>query len=203
MKLKYFILILFIFIQFAGYSQMTITLSICGPNTFTVIGTDATGRNIYHDGGASFSVQWNIAAGQWEIVEISPALVWHANTYPSTPNPPCFGTGTWQLINDPYACGTVTDITGSCQTTVTGIEEVIISNDITVFPNPGYGQYNFSGLVKENSIEIYDLAGRLVLQTVATSSLCSINLSGKDKGVYWYRIMDENKKIKLGKLIVL
>jgi hypothetical protein len=203
MKNKYFILLIFIFSQFTGYSQtISVTLSSCGTVLFHTVGVDATGRNIFNDGAGSSAIKWNTVSSRWEIV-VLPSTVWNANTFASSPNPPCASTGTWQTIGP--GCGNVTNITGSCQTTIlTDINDIAFNNNINVFPNPSNGLFNFSGLKNENSIEIFDITGRLVLHTISNESLYVIDLTEKDRGVYFYRITDKNnKKVKQGRLTAL
>jgi len=65
-----------------------------------------------------------------------------------------------------------------------GIEDNIIKNSILIFPNPSNGQFNFSGLQKESSIEIYDVSGRLIYTTISQNNSESINLSEKEKEIY-------------------
>ena len=73
---------------------------------------------------------------------------------------------------------------------------------LTIYPNPSTGQFNFSGLEKENTIEIYDATGRLVLETVSKNNSERIDLIGKDKGIYFYKITNSNKIAQQGKLIL-
>lgn len=200
MKNKYIMLITLFLIQVTGYSQVTVSLSICGSNTFSLIGTDATGRNIYQDGSGGFNVQWSAASNEWQIVQL-PSSVGYSNSFASTPNPPCTSTGVWSVVTP--GCGSVTGVTGDCQTTITGMENLVAGNEITVFPNPGNGQFHFSGLGKENSIHVFDVTGRLILQTNLSGNWNSIDLSGKEKGVYWYRVMEGNSIVKQGKITLI
>jgi hypothetical protein len=199
MKLKNYILPVFIFISVACYSQITVTLSGCGANTFNVIGVDGTGRNIYQDGAAFANIQWNSTSSQWEIV-ILPSTVWFSNTFASTPNPPCASTGTWVTVAS--TCGNITTITGNCQTTPIGINELNGGRDISVFPNPSNRAFNFDGLENGSSIQIYDIMGRLVLETISKTALCTVDLFGKDKGMYLFRIKKDNAIVKQGKLML-
>ena len=187
-------------ISASSYSQIDINLSVCGSNTFTVAGVDGTGRNIYNDGAASFTIQWNNTASQWEVVEI-PSTVWFSNTFASTPNPPCFGTGTWVTI-DPQ-CGDIIATTGDCQTSITtGIDENNYKENINVYPNPSFGIFNFEGVLEGNTIEIFNVLGKLITVFDSESDISTIDMSEKNKGVYYFRIKNKTTIVKKGKLVL-
>ncbi len=70
---------------------------------------------------------------------------------------------------------------------------------ITVYPNPSSGQFNFSNLQPNSKIEIYDVTGRIVINTTSKNSNYSAELTEQSKGVYFYRIAGAN--FLSGKLI--
>ena len=69
MKFKNYILAIFILISTSSLAQIDVNLSGCGTETFTVVGTDGTGRNIYNNGSGTFAIQWNNTA--WVPATIS------------------------------------------------------------------------------------------------------------------------------------
>ncbi len=83
-----------------------------------------------------------------------------------------------------------------------GIDDHEAAGQVRVSPNPGNGQFLFSGLPGENTIEIVDVNGRSVLKTTANGTTCSIDLAGKAKGVYFFTVMDQNRIVSRGKLVV-
>lgn len=83
-----------------------------------------------------------------------------------------------------------------------GIESYDLNNQISVSPNPSSGQFLFSNLEKNCRIEIFDLTGRSILKTTSKNNSCSIDLSEKTKGIYFFSIQTENKNIQQGKIIV-
>lgn len=83
-----------------------------------------------------------------------------------------------------------------------GMEDDGAAELISVSPNPGSGQFLFSNLPGENTIEIFDVSGRSVSKTTAANNSCSLDLTGKAKGIYFYTISDGNRNIKQGKLII-
>ncbi len=84
----------------------------------------------------------------------------------------------------------------------TGIEDHVAAEKIIVSPNPGNGRFVFSNLEKGNTIEILDIAGRIVLSTAANNSSFIIDLTGKEKGIYFYRVLNKNKGSQSGKLVI-
>ena len=77
------------------------------------------------------------------------------------------------------------------------------SNDsFKLYPNPTEGQFTFSGLKKESTIEIFDVAGRLIYKTVSTNEKQTVNLADKEKGIYFYRVTNETGNVRQGKIIL-
>lgn len=84
----------------------------------------------------------------------------------------------------------------------TGIDEHLSENQIIVSPNPSTGKFLFSNLENESTIEIFDALGKSVLKTNSTDNSCSVDLTGKAKGIYYFSITDKNKNVQEGKIIV-
>ena len=87
------------------------------------------------------------------------------------------------------------------RTTGVGIQTYTDENKITVSPNPGNGLFSFSNLEKENTIEIYDVTGRLVFTTITNNANCVVDLSKNAKGIYFYKVITDKKEIQQGKII--
>jgi hypothetical protein len=71
-----------------------------------------------------------------------------------------------------------------------------------VYPNPSTGKFLFSNLEKDNVIEIFDITGKSILKTTAQNTSCSVDLTNKAKGFYFYSISSKNRKVQQGKIIV-
>jgi hypothetical protein len=96
------------------------------------------------------------------------------------------------------------------QKVTTAIRPIINTSPITIYPNPSNGVFYFSGVASGSTIEVYDLLG----QSVNTSSpqplskgegLNSqyiVDLSGRQAGVYFYRVTDANNTSHQGKIVV-
>ena len=76
------------------------------------------------------------------------------------------------------------------------------TNKIVVSPNPSAGSFNFSSLDKDNSIEIFDLTGKIIYRSNQKNTSCTIDLSDKDKGIYFYKVISNKKDRFSGKIIL-
>ncbi|MGZ4034780.1 MAG: PKD domain-containing protein, partial [Bacteroidia bacterium] len=86
--------------------------------------------------------------------------------------------------------------------TSVGIHELQSASQISVYPNPSSGQFNFSGLERGNKIEIFDMTGQIIYEIKATNELEQLNITDKAKGIYFYKITDGIKLLKSGKISV-
>jgi uncharacterized repeat protein (TIGR01451 family) len=80
----------------------------------------------------------------------------------------------------------------------TGVTILNAKKSINVSPNPGNSIFSFSNIEPNTRIEIYDLGGRLITSTEESN----VDFSGKDKGMYIYKVISENSQIYQGKLIL-
>lgn len=90
---------------------------------------------------------------------------------------------------------------------VVGIETVYNSEvETTIFPNPTNG--NVTVQIDENyvfntmNIQILDVTGRVVVETISALSTNNMNLSGLEKGIYVVRLTNNNELIHSSKLIL-
>jgi PKD repeat protein/predicted secreted protein len=87
--------------------------------------------------------------------------------------------------------------------TATGVQNLSANSSMKVYPNPTSGIFMIDGLERDNSVEVFDVVGKVVYQTITSNSTLSVDLSGKDKGVYFYRITNTNSKdIKAGRVVL-
>ena len=74
---------------------------------------------------------------------------------------------------------------------------------VWVYPNPSAGTFCFKGAEQTGTIEVFDLTGQLVLTEKAEIENGSINLSGRMKGIYLYKILDRGGLlVYAGKLVI-
>lgn len=83
-----------------------------------------------------------------------------------------------------------------------GVETYAAAPPVRVTPNPGNGQFLFTNLPEGSTIEMVDLTGRSVLKAKPQNSSALVDLTGKAKGIYFYRITGRDGKMQQGKLIL-
>jgi polygalacturonase len=62
----------------------------------------------------------------------------------------------------------------------------------SIYPNPTHGRFFITGKPESETVSIYDLVGRLVLQT----QLPEIDLSSEKQGIYFMKIQNKTAKIQ-------
>jgi cyclophilin family peptidyl-prolyl cis-trans isomerase len=83
-----------------------------------------------------------------------------------------------------------------------GIESYSGNDPVSVYPNPSKGQFLFSNLEKESTLEIYDIAGKLVYSTISKEADQTIDLTGKEKGIFFYKVINSKQQVQQGKIIL-
>jgi len=66
------------------------------------------------------------------------------------------------------------------------------SREILVYPNPGTGVFYFNRLDGINTIEIYDISGRMISKVISKDDSYSVDLHDKEKDSIYLR----SQKIK-------
>ncbi len=83
-----------------------------------------------------------------------------------------------------------------------GVEEVVASPQIKVYPNPTNGIVTVETAQAKGSVEVYNLLGQQVLREVLSGFSTTLNLSRNAAGVYYYRWVVEGKAVQSGKLVL-
>ncbi len=78
----------------------------------------------------------------------------------------------------------------------------IPKSGLSISPNPSDGLFTVGNLQNESVIEVFDITGRLILKEIISENSAQIDLSDKQKGIYFYRVIDKNNNAQQGKLIV-
>ncbi|MBL4652216.1 MAG: T9SS type A sorting domain-containing protein [Flavobacteriales bacterium] len=104
------------------------------------------------------------------------------------------------LLPGSYSC-TITDNNGcssiSSAATVTGINQAIINNMITVFPNPSNGFVTInSNDVKASSYAVYNSLGAVVLSGTINATTEVVELNTLENGLYFLDIQSDKGIIK-------
>ncbi len=87
--------------------------------------------------------------------------------------------------------------------TPVGINDIIISKGLSIFPNPANNELNFAVdfLTKDKiTIKVHDIAGKLIIKETASSSENKINIQSLNSGAYILKII-QNKNIWISKFI--
>ncbi len=73
-----------------------------------------------------------------------------------------------------------------------------------IYPNPSNGYFNvkIDDLIGTKNIEVYSVLGQKIYSKSIVENESSIDLSNQPKGIYFYKISDNNIVIKSGKLII-
>jgi hypothetical protein len=88
-------------------------------------------------------------------------------------------------------------------TCYTGIDEHRKNSFSLVFPNPNSGSFNVQvENSSNNSIEIYNLLGEQIRAEFLGNHSNHMDLSSQPKGIYFYRVLSDNKLIGSGKLVL-
>lgn len=94
------------------------------------------------------------------------------------------------------------DYKGIIPHSVTGIDATKAAN-IAVFPNPSEGMVTISGLNVNDKIQVYDVLGKMVNETVASDLSQTLDFSKQPKGMFIYVITDGKSGQTLqGKLVI-
>jgi len=80
------------------------------------------------------------------------------------------------------------------------VEEHLLDNSIKIYPNPSYDVVNVEANSTINSIQVYDVQGRLLMTQLANDIRTRIDISDKANGVYFFKIYSD-KGIKVEKII--
>ena len=81
----------------------------------------------------------------------------------------------------------------------TGVNTIELEGDICVKPNPTEGRFLVTNKSIINKIEVLNLVGKKVLETVCNNTSCEVDLSRFDSGVYLLRVqsLEQTEQIKI------
>lgn len=148
---------------------------------------------IFHDGTTGFQAFY---LGTNSGAQTGPS--YFSSVECGVPNP--IATGTGVLAGSPNAKWVMT-VTG--QNNTLGTTEVINSRDLQVYPNPVKDilKFKFSNNLKSESIEIYDLSGKIITSINNNKNVNEVNMSDYVKGNYVLRVKANDGRIYIQKII--
>ena len=75
-------------------------------------------------------------------------------------------------------------------------------NTITVYPNPTTGNIYFNGVQTGYTLQVYDVLGEMISSSTVDRDNYAVNLSGKAKGMYFYRVENGGVLVGQGKVVL-
>lgn len=79
--------------------------------------------------------------------------------------------------------------------------EVIVKQELSVFPNPGQNTFTFINAGEGNLVQIFDENARLISVTPGQAKYTVVTLNNRAKGLYTYKVVKNNLVLAEGKLI--
>ena len=98
------------------------------------------------------------------------------------------------------ASSTITQNVSLC----TDLASIKDNSEITIYPNPNYGIINVnypSSLVGSTHFEVYDALGKLVVSEELVNNTTSVSTQHLEAGVYFYHVINNNNRVKIGKIV--
>lgn len=87
--------------------------------------------------------------------------------------------------------------------TTSGINENLLHDtNILIYPNPSNDIFTFSNLKKGDKLEIQNAIGQIVYTATINDSILNVNLKNYEKGIYFYKIENNSRSLKSGKIIL-
>lgn len=183
----------------AAIGTETVTYSIfgCVSNSVTTVVTSATviaissstllcsGQSATLTANGASSYTW-MPAGTGSAIVVSPTTT---ATYTVTGENAC-GTSSATVIQNVSIC--------------TGVSEALLVNNVSLYPNPNFGSVTIelaSELIENTSIIVIDALGKVVISEKIITEMTTINTANLNNGVYFYKIICNNKDVKIGKIV--
>jgi len=109
------------------------------------------------------------------------------------------------------ACSTVSSTSSNASLalcTVTGLAPAKVIGEkqvVNIYPNPSKASINIDivdpSQIQNAELKLYDVVGAVVNNTPLTTKLTTLNTRNYPTGVYFYKVVDNDKTIQTGKLI--
>jgi hypothetical protein len=112
----------------------------------------------------------------------------------------CYSVG---VTNPATSCSSLSDTT-CVSTVISGIKRLSInSNQLSIYPNPTSGQFTVKSDDNQNgyAVEVYNVVGEKVFQSVLSNSQITIDLSSKSAGLYFVYLKSE-ESVEVGKVLI-
>jgi hypothetical protein len=103
--------------------------------------------------------------------------------------------GTIEINNNATGCNSPEEVQDSCEAHAGYIDPEIITDDISMFPNPAHQEFNITveGYIIDE-VSIYTLTGQQVYRIRPKDK--TIDISGLPSGMYIVEVMVEGRKVR-------
>ena len=112
-------------------------------------------------------------------------------------------TATYTVMGS-SSCGSASATVTQSVSLCTGVADALASSQVSLYPNPNYGMVTIeltSELTQNASILIYDALGKIVISEKLTTEITLVKTAQLNDGVYFYKVISNNKDVKIGKLV--
>ncbi|SEM83339.1 Por secretion system C-terminal sorting domain-containing protein [Chryseobacterium taichungense] len=195
----------------SGDTPLT-TVNVSSANNAAMVNT-GTSVNQIIPAGSNFVIEiWHDGATGHTGTSSNPYERFYMGTNTSAQTGPSYLVSETCGLTDPIATGTgalagfasakwVMTITG--QNSTLGTTEVINSPDLQIYPNPVKDVLKFKlfNNLKSESIDIYDLNGRVITSISNSKNVNEVNMSSYAKGNYILRVKASDGKVYIQKII--
>ncbi|MDQ3048260.1 MAG: T9SS type A sorting domain-containing protein [Bacteroidota bacterium] len=82
------------------------------------------------------------------------------------------------------------------------VKEESITSALKVWPNPGNGNYTFSGIEDGGLLRISDVRGQFIFSKTLDENEYNLDISNHSAGLYFYQLIRKNGAVSEGKLIL-
>ena len=93
-------------------------------------------------------------------------------------------------------------VTNLAATTFSVLNNTVFEKEqiVKIFPNPTTAIINIVSIDKMQSVELYDVQGRVLVSILENDTNCQLDISGKSNGIYFLKIKTESG-IKISKIV--
>lgn len=74
---------------------------------------------------------------------------------------------------------------------ILGVGDFAVDNSVKIYPNPAVSVVNLWADSKINSVQLYDVQGRLLQAMLTDDVIAKIDISAREEGIYFIKIMTE------------
>ncbi|MFT7613587.1 MAG: hypothetical protein ACI9J3_002562 [Parvicellaceae bacterium] len=158
---------------------------------------DTSGSIIWERSWSVFGgINWN---NVWDLKWTSDGGIMMCGDVTTAPSPD--GQRAWVIKLDSNGC----DSLGCPTPWVNAIEELtLLDLEFKIYPNPSTGLVNFqfSESFQNGQLAVYDMVGNLIFNQRESSEYFTLDFSSFKKGMYLIKMVTEDRKMSIRKLII-